>query len=74
MDVVINENREPPIYFYATRDIQRGEELTFDYGLEYWGSDFLRPLPGTDSRDFTDPEELREADAEAWEEFFSART
>ena len=27
---------EPRVWFVATRDIAPGEELSFDYGDEYW--------------------------------------
>ena len=33
--------------FFATRDIGSGEELVFDYGVEYWRN---RPQPVDDSR------------------------
>ena len=35
---------EPAIEFYATRDIAAGEELTFDYGVEYWVRQGVTPL------------------------------
>ena len=34
--------------FYAARDIAAGEELTFDYGMEYWV--FRDTQPMNDSR------------------------
>ena len=27
---------EPKVWFYALRDIDVGEELTFSYGSKYW--------------------------------------
>lgn len=50
--------RERRINFFATRAIGIGDELTFDYGMEYWRSRG-GPLPSTDSRDYS---------AEAWAE------
>ena len=38
------------IEFYAARAISEGEELTFDYGIEYWVARDVDPLPGSDSR------------------------
>ena len=38
------------IEFFAARDIAKGEELTFDYGEEYWVVRNVDPLPSTDTR------------------------
>ena len=38
------------IDFYATRQIEPGEELTFDYGLGYWAARGSDPSPDSDSR------------------------
>jgi len=40
------------IDFFASRDIDAGEELTFDYGPGYWR---YRGQPDGDSRNFSDP-------------------
>jgi len=40
------------IDFFSNCDIARGDELTFDYGPEYWR---FRPTPVSDSRNFSDP-------------------
>ena len=43
------------VAFYALRDISKGDELTFDYGVEYW---FERGFaPADDDRDYS-PERL----------------
>lgn len=41
------------ISFYALHDLQAGDELTFDYGEEFWVAARHGPAPGTDERDFT---------------------
>ena len=45
---------EVRVDFFALRDIEKGEELTFDYGVAFW---LFRqpPDPETDSRNFSDP-------------------
>lgn len=34
----------------ALRHISPGEELSFDYGVDYWACSTVAPAPGTDSR------------------------
>jgi hypothetical protein len=41
------------ISFYASRDLRVGDELTFDYGEEFWVAARHGPAPCTDGRDFT---------------------
>ena len=41
------------IDFYLTRDVAAGEELTFDYGVDYWIA--LGLVPENDGRNFTRP-------------------
>lgn len=31
-------------HFYATRDVDAGQELVFDYGADYWDALGVRPL------------------------------
>ena len=38
------------IDFYAARPIAEGEELAFDYGIDYWAARPTDPLPSSDSR------------------------
>ena len=38
------------IDFHALRPIEAGEELLFDYGVEYWAARPAGPTPDTDSR------------------------
>ena len=38
------------IDFYSTREIASGEELTFDYGVEYWAARDAGPTADSDSR------------------------
>ena len=38
------------IDFYALREINIGEELSFDYGVEYWAARAAGPTPDSDSR------------------------
>eukprot|EP00966_Prymnesium_polylepis_P267377 6176976-Prymnesium_polylepis.1 len=42
------------VEFYAATYIQQGEELTFDYGVNYWLFR-ERPSADTDSRNYSDP-------------------
>lgn len=44
---------EAGISFYALRDLQIGEELSFDYGEDFWVAARHGPAPGTDERHFT---------------------
>lgn len=39
-EAVIEDDR---IFYYATRDIESGEELTIDYGEEYF-DEFIKPI------------------------------
>ena len=41
------------VNFYASRDIKKGEELCFDYGMAYWAGSGVIPSPETDSRNYT---------------------
>ena len=47
------DEAEARIDFFLARDVSCGEELTFDYGEDYWYSRKVPPAPGTDERDFT---------------------
>ena len=43
LEIRVN-SKERAVDFHARRDIKAGEELTFDYGPEYWSSRSLQPL------------------------------
>uniref|UniRef100_A0A7S0LLX3 SET domain-containing protein n=1 Tax=Coccolithus braarudii TaxID=221442 RepID=A0A7S0LLX3_9EUKA len=43
------------VNFFAARDIEVGEELTFDYGPGYWVAMRKAPADGTDTRSFELP-------------------
>mmetsp|Transcript_17518 Transcript_17518/g.27750 ORF Transcript_17518/g.27750 Transcript_17518/m.27750 type:complete len:254 (-) Transcript_17518:270-1031(-) len=40
-EVVVGENRQARLFFFALRDIDIGEEICYDYGLEYWEDGFF---------------------------------
>jgi hypothetical protein len=46
--------------FFAAREIELGEELSFDYGESYWAGSAYPPAAETDSRSFALPRETRE--------------
>ena len=52
LDVTVDEDLER-IDFFALRDIEAGEELTFDYGIDYWITRPPGPSPNSDSRNFS---------------------
>ena len=41
--------------FFVAAPIERGDELTFNYGEGFWLAARQRPSEGTDSRSFDDP-------------------
>ena len=41
--------QEGRLAFHAAEPVAEGDELTFDYGLDYWVNR-ADPMPGTDSR------------------------
>lgn len=45
----------PRVRFTACRDIAAGDELTFDYGPEYWDGRSFGPSEGTDERIYAAP-------------------
>ncbi|KAL1523296.1 hypothetical protein AB1Y20_018244 [Prymnesium parvum] len=50
LEVVREEER---LAFYASAAIAEGEELTFDYGLDFWVEHSADPVTGSDSRGLT---------------------
>ena len=52
MHVSVEERRAD---FFVAAPIERGDELTFNYGEGFWLAARQRPSEGTDSRSFDDP-------------------
>ena len=50
--VLFGDDERLVVDFVATKDIAEGEELAFDYGVNYW---LYRTPPEGDSRNFSDP-------------------
>ena len=45
----------PRVRFATIRDVQKGEELTFDYGTEFWDGRSYSPDASTDGRVYASP-------------------
>ena len=54
LDFEVSES-PPRVRFTAIRDVAAGEELTFDYGEEYWDGRSFAPDPATDARIYAAP-------------------
>ena len=54
LDFEVSES-PPRVRFTAIRDVAPGEELTFDYGEEYWDGRSFAPDPATDARIYAAP-------------------
>lgn len=54
LDFEVSES-PPRVRFTAIRDVAAGEELTFDYGEEYWDGRSFGPDPATDARIYAAP-------------------
>jgi len=47
---IVNTPDGVEVHFFAIARIRAGDELTFDYGVEYWAARSISPAAGTDSR------------------------